>query len=348
MSDITGDPSALPLGMPTIPALGSSSSPALAASSTPALGASTMPAVSNGTMAANAAGSMAAVQQALAQHLVVPSYATISVKSHVPIQLEMQSSNYSRWAFFFKSMCGKFRLRHHIDGSAPPSPQDPVWDQADCCVRSWIFGTVDDAVLSLAVEGDNLTARDIWVAIEGLFRANQAPRAIFHLHEFHSMTQGDDTIDAYAERMRKKVADLRDVGHAVPEPQLVLNLLRGVNKSFSGTADDIANAAVLPDFSAALDMLRLKELRLANEAKTTAASAMLAASSSCSSPGCCSTSSSSAPTAPAGGAGGSGYGKGGGGQGGGGKKGKKPWREAAPQQHFRPAGPWVCFNPYGP
>jgi hypothetical protein len=94
----------------------------------------------------------------------------------------------------------------------------------------------------------------------------------------------------------------------------------------SGTADDIANVAVLSDFTTALDMLRLKELRLANEAKTTAASAMLAASSSCSSPGGCrSTSSSSAPTAPAGGSG-SGYSKGGGGHDGGGKKGKKPWR----------------------
>jgi hypothetical protein len=283
-----------------------------------------MPAVSNGTMAATAAGSMAAVHQAIAQHLVVPSYTTILVKSHVLIQLEMQSSNYSRWAFFFKSMCGKFRLRHHIDGSTPPRPQDPVWDQADCYVRSWIFGTVDGVVLSLTIDGNDLTAHDIWVAIEGLFRANQAPRAIFHLHEFHSMTQGEDTIDAYAERMREKAADLHDVSHAVPEPQLVLNLLRGVNTPFSGTADDIANVVVLPDFTAALDMIRLKELHLANEAKTTAASAMLAASSSCSSPGGCR--STSPPSA--GGGGGSGYVKGGGSHGSGsGKKGKKPWRQ---------------------
>jgi hypothetical protein len=148
------------------------------------------------------------------------------------------------------------------------------------------------------------------------------------------MTQGDDTIDAYAERMRKKVADLRNVDHAFPEPQLVLNLLRDVNKPFFGTTGDIRNATVLPDFTAALDMLRLKELRLANEAKTTAASAMLAASSSYSSPGGCrSTSSPSAPAAPAGGGGGSGYGKGDGGHSGGdGKKGKNPWRQPGAQQ----------------
>ena len=86
------------------------------------------------------------------QQLMVPSYATVSVQSHVPTKLEMKASNYSRWASFFKSMCGKFLLRHHIDGSAPPRPQDPIWDQADCCVRSWIFGSVDDSILSLAVD----------------------------------------------------------------------------------------------------------------------------------------------------------------------------------------------------
>jgi hypothetical protein len=145
------------------------------------------------------------------------------------------------------------------------------------------------------------------------------------------MTQGDDTIDAYTERMRKKAADLRNVDHAFPEPQLVLNLPRDVNKPFFDTAGDIRNATVLPDFTAALDMLRLKELRLANEAKTTAASAMLAASSSYSSPGGCR--STSSPSAPAAGGGGSGYGKGDGGHsGGGGKKGKKPWRQPGAQQ----------------
>jgi hypothetical protein len=209
------------------------------------------------------------------QQLMVPSYATVSVQSHVPTRLEMKASNYSRWASFFKSMCAKFLLRHHIDGSAPPRPQDLIWDQADCCVRSWIFGSVDDSILSLAVDGDNQTARNLWVAIEGLFRANKAPRAILHLHDFHSMTQGDSSIDEYAEIMKRKAADLRDVGHPVEDSQLILNLLRSVNPRFSNTANDIANSTVLPDFAAALDLLKLKELRLANEVKTAAAAPLL-------------------------------------------------------------------------
>ncbi|CAN6195835.1 unnamed protein product [Urochloa humidicola] len=137
------------------------------------------------------------------------------------------------------------------------------------------------------MEGDDQTARALWVAIEGLFRANKAPRAIFFLNEFHSMAQCDSTIDEYCERMKKKAAELRDVGHPVQDSQLVLNLLRGVNPRFTNSEDDIANSAALPDFATARDILSLKELRLANEVKTTAASALFAASSSCAGPRGC-------------------------------------------------------------
>lgn len=81
-------------------------------------------------------------------------------------------------------MCAKFLLRHHIDSSVPACPNDPLWDQADCCVCSWISGFVNDSVLSHVVEGDDQTARDLWVAIKALFRANKGPRAIFLLHAF--------------------------------------------------------------------------------------------------------------------------------------------------------------------
>ena len=124
----------------------------------------------------------------------VHPYATVNVKSHVPVTLTMKSTAYSRWASYFKSMCGKFGLWLHIDGTVAPRPEDPAWDQADCCVRSWFFGSVDDSVLDLAMTDDDQTARELWLAIEGLFRANRQSWAIFLSHDFHSMTQGDSSI----------------------------------------------------------------------------------------------------------------------------------------------------------
>jgi hypothetical protein len=216
------------------------------------------------------------------------SYATINVKSHVPVTIHLQTTNFNKWSSF-RAMCGKFGLLAHITGPAP-DPRTSAWEQADCCVRSWLFGSVSDVVPSFAMDGTEETARELWVAITNLFEANKAPRAIFLSHEFHSMTQGD-SIDEYCLRMETAADALRDVGQPVSEPTLVFHLLRGVNKPYSNTTNKIAGDAVLT-FASTRNQLLLKELRLKNEEKVTSASALIAASSqSCGSSGCRSSSS---------------------------------------------------------
>jgi len=102
----------------------------------------------------------------------------------------MKDANYSKWASFFKPMCGKFGMKPHINGTSlqqlTTDPLWPFWDPADCCIRSYIYGSVGNTVLNLTMEGD-----------EWLFRTNKEPRAIFLHHEFHSMEQGDAIITEY-------------------------------------------------------------------------------------------------------------------------------------------------------
>ena len=57
------------------------------------------------------------------------------------------------------------------------------------------------------------------------------------------MTQGDLPVSDYCKRMKILADSLRDVGHAVADSQLILNLLRGLNSRYTNTADDIANVA---------------------------------------------------------------------------------------------------------
>jgi len=296
------------------------------------------------------------------QAIFVHPYTTVNVKAHVPVTLDMKSANYSKWASFFTALCGKFSLRRHIDGTAA-QPNNPDWDVAECCVRSWIFGTVDDSVLDLAITDENQTARQLWVAIEALFRTNTASRAVFLLEEFHTLKQGDSTIDEYSQRLKSKAAALRQVGNPITDSQLVLSLLRGLNPRFDSTADDIANATVLPPFTRAHELLSLKELRLANDAKNTAATALVASTTACcTSPSCRSSFAGVATggSSKGGDSGGSGApkqkgGKGGGkgrrsgGQGGKGNGGPQTGAQGAPQGgQYRPMGPWFCFNPYAP
>jgi hypothetical protein len=171
---------------------------------------------------------------------VISPFATINIKLHVPMTLDLKPSNFTKWSTAFQAMCGKFGLLHHLATASTPRPTDEVWTQADFCVRSWMYSTVSDAVLNLAMTDNTQTASALWTAIGGVFQANKAPRAIFLNHEFHSPTQGDLSIDAYCVRMKEKADELRDVGQPVYESNLVLNLLRGLIEAYSGVTDNIA------------------------------------------------------------------------------------------------------------
>jgi uncharacterized membrane protein YgcG len=171
-----------------------------------------------------------------------------------------------------------------------------------------MYGSVDDVVLDLAMEPAQ-DACALYVSIEALFQANKESRAIVLEQEFHNLSQGDLSVDAYAQQLKRTADALREVGHTVSPAQLVLNLLRGLNAQFTTTADIIANTTLLPDFKSATNMLRVKELRLDTEQKAASASALVVSTtSSCTSPSCHSTSTSNS--------GGGGKGKGGKGKGG--------------------------------
>jgi hypothetical protein len=142
-----------------------------------------------------------------------------------------------------------------------------------------MYSTISDAVLNLAMTDKTQTVSALWTAISGVFQANKPPHAIFLNHEFHSLTQGDLSIDAYCVRMKEKAGELCDVGQPVSEPNLVLNLLRGLNEVYSGVADNIAGQQPLT-LATARHQLLLKELRLQNDEKMRTATTLLAATSS--------------------------------------------------------------------
>ena len=125
------------------------------------------------------------------------AYASVNVKQHVPIALSLERPNYSKWKAFFTALCGKYGLLDHIDGTEAARPAEPLWSQPDACIRGWMYGSVDDAVLDLAMEPEQ-DARALWVSIEALFQANKESRAVVLEQEFHNLSQGDLSVDAYA------------------------------------------------------------------------------------------------------------------------------------------------------
>ena len=137
---------------------------------------------------------------ALAPPFFAP-YAAINVKQHVPIVLSLERPNFNKWRAFFTALCAKYGLLGHIDGTLPACPADPTWSQPDACIRGWMYGSVDDPILDLAIDDAELDARALYVSIEALFQANKEPRTVVLGQEFHSMFQGDLSVDAYAQKL---------------------------------------------------------------------------------------------------------------------------------------------------
>ena len=90
----------------------------------------------------------------------VAPYATINVKNHIPVTLELTKPNFNQWEPFFTSLCGKFGLLPHVDGTVVARPIDPAWAIADAYVCSWLLGSAGTDVIGLAA-APNQTTREL-------------------------------------------------------------------------------------------------------------------------------------------------------------------------------------------
>jgi hypothetical protein len=203
-------------------------------------------------------------------------------------------------------MVGKFGLLPFLDAFVPAHPEDPVWEQTDYAIKSWLYTSVNDSVLDLAIDNEDQTACALYTAIANLFNDNKESRAIYLSNEFHTVVQGDSSVADYCQRVKSLTDSLHDVDHGVSETQLVLNLLRGLNPKFSNTANNITNTTPFPSFSKARSMLALKESMIANETKVVSETALTATASTspCPPGGCAGTGNTGANQGGRGGGGG--------------------------------------------
>lgn len=128
------------------------------------------------------------------------------------------------------------------------------------------------------------TAHLVWCTIRNLFLKNADQRAIYTFQKFHSMYQGDLSVNTYFSRLKELADLLRDVGHPVSEPAMVVNALRGLSSRFSHAIPNITARHPLPSFNYVRDYIVQLESGQAHTAKMEAASALLATESASTTP----------------------------------------------------------------
>ena len=75
-----------------------------------------------------------------------PANYVASIKTYVPITLDLQDSNYAKWRELFLVALGRYGLTSHVVASdgATPSDTSPTseWARDDYTVLSWIYGSI--------------------------------------------------------------------------------------------------------------------------------------------------------------------------------------------------------------
>ncbi|XP_073363177.1 uncharacterized protein [Aegilops tauschii subsp. strangulata] len=191
-----------------------------------------------------------------------------SVKTHVPIVLDLQASNYSKWRMLMGVLLGKYELTGHISIDTPAGERTAEWSRLDYVVRSWLYGSISDDILGIIMAQDQ-TAYEAYALIRNLFLDNQLTRAIYLEAEFRAIVQGDLTITAYCHRLKSLSDALRDVGQPVSDQTLVLTCLRGLNPRFADIITLVTMQVPAPTLLQTRSLLLLRENQLAHPAPGT-------------------------------------------------------------------------------
>nr|XP_051207432.1 uncharacterized protein LOC127323307 [Lolium perenne] len=334
-------------------ALSASTMPALGASTTPALSASTLPALAVSTMPALGVSTLPALDSAVVPAASSSAINVASVRTHVPVTLDLKTSNFTKWRMLIRVLLGKYDLLAHVNTFTPVAARTAEWTRADYIVRSWLYGSISDEILDIIMAEDQ-TAQEAWALITNLFLDNQMTRAVYLEAEFRAVVQGDLSITAYCHRLKSLSDALRDVGTPVTDQALVLNCLRGLNPRFADITTIVTMQSPLPTFAQTRSLLALRETQLTNSVQTGANTALYGAGSSGNRGGDRGDGNRGDANRGDGNrndgggnrnGGGGGYyrrkKKNGGGNGGGGNGDRPDPRGSAPT-----VGPWVCFNPY--
>jgi hypothetical protein len=102
-------------------------------------------------------------------------------------------------------------------------------------------------------------ARHIWVALETTFHNNGLARAMNLTREFHDTKQLETPLSTYCASLKAISNALRDVGHLLSTPALLLQLVRGLHRRHETTGKLIQDQASTLTFAVAVDKLTMDE-----------------------------------------------------------------------------------------
>jgi hypothetical protein len=147
-------------------------------------------------------------------HLHNQAAAIQNIRHLIPIVLDLQSSNYSKWRGYVLLVLSHFTMKDHVLSDASRL-HNPVWSHMDCVVVTWIFNTISTDLLDIIHERDGISAQAVWLGLEQQFLNNREYHAMLLDSEFRTLSQGALSIDEFCRKMKGMADALADLGEPV-------------------------------------------------------------------------------------------------------------------------------------
>ena len=199
------------------------------------------------------------------------------IRAYIPIVLDLDKMNYDVWREMFETHCLTFGVLGHLDGTSVAAPAtDQIWKEHDGLVKMWIYGTISGELTETILKPKS-SARDLWLALENLFRDNKENRALQLENELRTLTIGDLSVKEYCRKLKTLADLLANVDSPVSDRVLVMHCLNGLNEKFDGIHNVIRHRSPFPSFSTCRSMLQSEEDRLKKPQHSLAAPATASA-----------------------------------------------------------------------
>jgi hypothetical protein len=152
-----------------------------------------------------------------------------NIHSLVSVTLDLSSRHYTRWHDNVLLTLGRYSLSDHVLLDTTYISV-LAWDRMDNVIKLWIWGT-NSPDLQFITQQCSHMAHDAWLAIENHFLGNRETRTLHIDATFRSFVQGDLSINDYFQKMKRFTDSLADLSVNITDRVLVLNVLRGLNKT---------------------------------------------------------------------------------------------------------------------
>ncbi|KAE8800823.1 hypothetical protein D1007_23527 [Hordeum vulgare] len=230
---------------------------ATAAAATPP---ASSPAISTTTAAASSVLTTMVTAPPLAADHSLLNFHQDHISNHITFKLDPALNNYIKWRTFFTCVLRQHHVEDHVLRPPPPSP-DAAWLAVDQRVMLWILFTLADSLLDL-IMGGTVDAYTAWTRVRDYFQANQGAQYLHLTRQFRTLKQGDLPVSDYARRLKALADGLADTGHPVPDHDLTMQLLHGLDARLDTIRTLLGDAVPLPSFAATRSRLDLAEYNI--------------------------------------------------------------------------------------